>query len=120
MRSLAVAPFCHSREALLVVVIALLAVGCHNGQAHADMLMTTRNEATQTVTVRWKSADLFGPNNLAIVDAGAETLNGIDAGTYTLSVDGGTATTSLTVARSTGEPKTTLLVVNDDLSLTLQ
>lgn len=120
MRSHAAAPFCHLREALFVVVIALLAVGCHNGQAHADMLMTTRNEAAQTVTVRWKSADLFGANNLAIVDAGAETVNGIDAGTYTLSVDGGTSTARLTVARSTGEPKPSLLVINDDLSLTLQ
>jgi hypothetical protein len=106
--------------ALLTVVVALLAVACIRGQASADMLMTTRNEAAQTVTVRWKSADLFGPNNLAIVDAGAETVNGVDAGTYTLSVDGGTATTSFTVARSTGEPKTSLLVVNPDLSLTLQ
>jgi hypothetical protein len=106
--------------ALLAIVIALLAVGCHHGQGHADTLLTIRNDAPQTVTVRWRSADLFGPSNLAIVDGGAETVNGVDAGTYTLSVDGGTSTARLTVDRSTGEPKPSLLVINDDLSLTLQ
>ena len=106
--------------ALLTVVVPLLAGACIHGQGHADMLMATRNEAAQTVTVRWKSADMFGPNGLAIVDAGAKSVDGIEAGTYTLSVDGGPAPTRLTVARSTGEPKSSVLVVNDDLSLTLQ
>ncbi len=108
------------RVALLTVVIALLPVACAIGQAHADTLMTIRNDAAQPVTVRWRSADLFGRNSLDIVDAGAERLEGIEAGTYTLSVDGGAETARLTVARSTGDPKTSLLVVNPDLSLTLQ
>ncbi len=106
--------------ALLTVVVPLLAGACIHGQAHADMLMATRNEAAQTVTVRWKSADLFGPNGLAIVDAGARSVDGIEAGTYTLSVDGGPASTRLTVARSTGDPDTSTLVINPDLTLTLQ
>jgi hypothetical protein len=110
----------HARWALMVIVLAFVAVACRLGQAHADILMNIRNDSAQTVTVRWRSSDLFGPSSLDIIDAGAARLNGIEAGTYTLSVDGATSTERLTVARSTGDPKTSLLVVNDDLSLTLQ
>ena len=101
--------------------LAVLLSACIEGPvAHADLFLTIRNDASRPVTVRWQSADLFGPSDLALVDGGAETVNGVDAGTYTLSVDGETATARLTVARSTGDPKTSLLVVNDDLSLNLQ
>jgi hypothetical protein len=104
-----------------VVWLAVLLSACmfHGPVGHADLLLTIRNDTTQPVTVRWKSTGLFGSANLAFVDAGAKTTNGLDAGTYTLSVDGGTATARLTVARSTRDPEASLLVVNRDLSLTL-
>jgi hypothetical protein len=109
------------RHALLVTsAFALFLVGCRHGGAHADTLLTIRNDSAQVVTVRWRSAGLLGPSSLDVVDAGGERIHGIDAGIYTVSVDGPDRTMRMTIASSSGDPDTALLVVNWDLSLTLR
>ena len=105
---------------LVTCAIALLVVGCRHGQPGVDTLLTIRNDSPQVVTVRWRSAGLFGPSSLDLIDAGGERINGIEAGSYTFSVDGGNSTVRMTVKRSTGERDNAVLVVNEDLSLTVQ
>lgn len=102
----------------LLASIVLLAAACTHGQAHADLLLNIRSETPQTVTVRWTSTGLFGSKGLAFVGT-SDSVNGLSAGTYTLSVDGGPSTMNLIVAPSTGNPTSTV-VVGKDLSLTMQ
>jgi hypothetical protein len=107
------------RHVLLVTcAIALLVVGCRRG-ARADTLLTIRNDSAEVVTVRWRSAGFLAASNLDFIDPGGEGVNGLEAGTYTFSVDGGDTAMRMTIASSTGDPDTALLVVNEDLSLTL-
>ena len=103
---------------LLLVCIIVSVVACRRGGAHADLLLNIRNDSAQSATVRWTSTGLFGEKGEAILEPGAETVDGLLAGTYTMSVDGGPSSMKVVVAPSTGNPTSTV-VIGKDLSLTM-
>jgi len=71
------------------------------------------------VTVRWASTGPFGENGLAFVESKVDSLNGLSAGTYTLSVDGAPSKMSLVVVPSADNPTSTV-IVDQRLGLTVE
>jgi hypothetical protein len=102
----------------LVICIVLSVAACRHGGAHADLLLNIKNDSAQSTTIRWASTGLFGDNGVAVLEPGAETVQGLVAGTYTMSVDGGPSTFKLVVVPATGNPTSTV-VVGKDLSLSM-